>query len=127
MKDADMRHRGHRSGPYQLDHEMVLVTLYLDKKLPPDLWELIDQRLAEDEDFYDRAWPLIKAFNEEPSHAVDEARLRRSVERVRASVGRTPEGELIVPAADGQPLPAPLTRSVTPPPALPVAVIPRIA
>src|SRR5207249_11828041 len=63
---------------------------------------------------------------EEPSHAVDEARLRRCVERFRASVGRTPEGKPIVPVVDSEPRAAPLTRPVTPPPALPVAVIPRV-
>jgi hypothetical protein len=41
---------------------------------------------------------VFDAFDDQPPPEVEEADVRRVFERLGASVGRTPEGELIVPA-----------------------------
>src|SRR6266446_3095690 len=100
MKDTDL-HASQRMRPRtELDPELMLVALYLHNDLPPALWDLVDERLAKDAAFYERAWPLILAHGK-PLREPDEAKVRRALERSRASLGLTPEGDPIVPVSNG--------------------------
>ena len=58
MRDAEMNHwESHypEADPSQLDPEMVLVLKYLHNELSPEDWDRVDERLAEDEDYHERA------------------------------------------------------------------------
>src|ERR1043166_5699027 len=115
MKHPDMNHRAPRDGagdPSPLDPELALITRYLTMDLPPDEWDRVDTRLANDDDFHDKAWPLLKAFKApqaswpsvipgsaetgEPLPEVSDAEVRRLFEAFCAAIGRTPDLQPIV-------------------------------
>src|ERR1043166_3331196 len=100
MKDTDMHASQQKHTRTELDPEFMLVALYLHNDLPPALWELVDERLAKDAAFFERAWPLILAHGK-PLREPDEAKVRRALERSRASIGLTPEEDPIVPVSNG--------------------------
>jgi hypothetical protein len=103
----------------QLDPDLVLVPKYLNFDLLPDEWDCMDARLAaddDDDDLHEKAWPLIRAFQDAsgsgPSATprdVDEARVRRALERFCRSIGRTPDSGKADRTADGKPILPPET------------------
>src|ERR1043165_1553590 len=46
----------------EFDPDIVLITNYLAKELPPAEMEAVEQRLEEDEAFFDKVWPLVQAW-----------------------------------------------------------------
>src|SRR4051812_42288857 len=47
----------------QIDPDIVLMTAYLDNRLSPAEAAAVDTRLADDEAFFDKVWPLLDAID----------------------------------------------------------------